>query len=353
MKTSQFKFLLLVLFLTPILVIGQETKSKEVRKNYNVSANGNLSVDGKYGDIHVETWDKNEVDVYVKIEVTNRSESKAQTYLDRIKISIDDSSPNDLSFKTIIDGNINNNHSDEKMDIEYRIKVPKSLNMKLKNSYGHLYLQDSDGKIGLNVAYGNFKIGSLNGPIDIKLSYGNGQVEKVANGDIEVRYSNLDIDDAGNVDVSNSYSNIDFGNSKEVDLTNKYGNLTWKSVNKLEGYSKYGNVKVGKLYSSLEFDVMYGGGIKVDWISKDFSSIEVESSYATVALKFQKGMSAMLDADLKYCNLKNYDIEFDHSYIDESGSQKVYKGKLGKGNYASKINVISEYGTVKMSYADD
>ena len=350
---SQFKITLLALLVLPVALFAQETKSKEITKHYNVSATGNLSIDGKYGDVHIETWDKNEVDLKVTIEISNRSATKAQQYLDKIKIVIDDSSPNDLSFKTIIDGNINNNNSNEKMEIEYRVKVPKTLNMELKNSYGHLYLQDADGKIGLNVAYGNFKVGSLNGPIDIKLSYGNGRVEKVTDGEIVVRYSNLDIEDAGNVEVSNSYSNIDFGTSKDVDLTNKYGNLTWKSVNSLDGYSKYGNVKVAKLYNHLNFEVMYGGGIKVDWVSKDFKVIDVESSYATVALKFQKGMSAMLDADLKYCSLKNYDIEFDHSFIDESGSQQIYRGKLGQGSFSSKINVVSEYGTVKMSYTDD
>ena len=97
---------------------------------------------------------------------------------------------------------------------------------------------------------------------------------------------------------------------------------------------------------------MYGGGIKVGWISKDFKNIDIESSYATVSLKFQRGMSAVLDAEMKYCDLKNYNIEFDHSYIDESGSMKYYKGKLGKGSYASKINISADYGTVKLGYTD-
>ena len=318
-----------------------------------VSGKGSLSVDSKYGDVHVDTWDKNEVDVYVKVEITNSSASKAESYLEKIKINIDDSSPESLAFKTVIDGNINNNRSGDRMDIEYRIKVPKSLNLNLKNSYGNTYLGDSEGKLALNEAYGNFKLGEISGPVRIKLSYGNGQVEKVSDGEVEVRYSNLDVDNAGNVEISNSYSNIDIGTSMDVDLSNKYGNMTWKSVTSIDGYSKYGNVKVGKLYKNLEFEVMYGGGIKVDWISKDFSKIDVESSYATVALKFQRGMSAMLDAELKYCDLKKYDMEFDHSYMDESGSQKIYRGKLGKGSFSSTINVVSEYGTVKMSYADD
>ncbi len=351
MKMYQFKITTILLVLSPIFVVGQATKTKEISKNYNVSGSGNMSVDGKYGDIQIETWDKDEVNVEIKIEVTKRSESKAQHYLDKITIDIDDASSNNLAFKTRINGSLDNSNSD-KIKIDYRIKVPESLNLKLRNSYGNLYLQGASGKISLNVSYGNMKIGDLSGPTDIKLSYGNGEINKIIDGDIEVRYSNLAIEDAGNVDVSNSYSNIDFGNSKDIDLTNKYGNLTWASLNSLAGYSKYGNVKVAKLHKSLDFEVMYGGGIKVGWISKDFTNIDVESSYATISLKFQRGMSAILDAELKYCDLKNYDIEFDHSYIDESGSLKYYKGKLGEGSYSSKIKIYSDYGTVKMAYTN-
>lgn len=351
MKTFQFKITTILFILTPFLIFGQTTKSKEVKKHYNVSADGNLAIDSKYGNVHIETWLKNEVDLTITIEVTKRNEAKAQQYLDKISIDIDDASANNLSFKTMISGNIDNS-GDDRIKIEYRVKVPASLNLKLKNSYGNLFLQDASGKMNINVSYGNIKIGELTGPVDLKLSYGNGEVEKINNGDIVVRYSNLDIEDTGIVDVSNSYSNIDFGNSKDVDLTNKYGNLTWRSVNNLNGSSKYGNVKVAKLYESLTFDIMYGGGIKVAWISKDFRNIDVESSYATVSLKFEKGMSAQLDAEMKYCNLKNYDIEFDHSYIDESGSMKYYKGKLGKGSFSSRIKISSAYGTVKLGYTD-
>jgi len=349
---SRFNITTILLLLAPFFVFGQTTKSKEIKKHYNVSANGNLSIDGKYSDVHIETWDKNEVDLIVKIEVTNRSEAKAQQYLNKITIDIDDASANNLSIKTMIEGSINSNDRDEKIDIKYQVKVPVSLNMKLKNSYANMYLQDASGEIGINVSYGNVKMGKISGPINFNLSYGNGEVEEVKNGNIVVRYSNLEIGNTGNVNVSNNYSNIDFGNSNDIDLSNKYGNLTWRVLKNLKGYSKYGNVKVAKLNESLIFDVMYGGGIKVGWISKDFSLIDVESSYATVSLQFEPGMSAMLDAEMKYCDLKNYDIEFDHSYIDESGSMKYYKGKMGNGAYASKIKIASQYGTVKLSYTD-
>lgn len=351
MKTYQYKLITLILLLTPFFVSGQVTKIKEIKKQYNVSANGKLSVDGKYGDVHIETWSKNTVVVEIKIEVTKRSEAKALEYLDKITIDIDDASSNNLSFKTRIDGSLNNSRN-EKVKINYLIKVPESLNMNLKNNYGNLYLQETSGKITLSVAYGNMKVDDISGLLDLKLSYGNGEMNKVSDGNIVVRYSNLEIEDAGNIDVTNSYSNIDFGTAKDVDLSNKYGNLSWSSLNSLEGYSKYGNVKIAKLYESIDFDLTYGGGLKVAWISKDFSKINIESSYSAISLYFEQGMSAMLDAELKYCDLKNYDIDFDHSYIDERGSMKSYRGKLGNGSYTSKINISSSYHSVKIGYAD-
>ena len=66
----QFRIIVIVLILFPAIVLAQETRSKEVKKHYNVSADGKLAVDGKYGDVHVETWNKNEVDVIIKVEVT-------------------------------------------------------------------------------------------------------------------------------------------------------------------------------------------------------------------------------------------------------------------------------------------
>ena len=348
---SQFSTVSLFLVLVPFLSFAQITKRKEIRKNYQVAAGNYLAIDSRFGDIHIETWLKDEVDITVNIEITKGNEAKARQYLNDITIAIDDTSADDLSLKTMFNGDINNGRND-RMKIEYRIKVPKYTNLQLKNRYGNLFLADSQGKTSIDVTYGNIKIGELTGDVALKLTYGNGEVDKVSNGEINARYSNLEIDNAGNVEVDNSYSKVDFGTSKDVDLSNKYGKMTWESLYNLRGYSKYGSVVIDKLYNSLIFAVKYGGGVDIDWISKDFVEVNLEGAYAGVTLKFQRGMSAMLDAEMKYCDLKYADIEFDYRYIDKSGSMKYYQGKLGTGDYASKIKINSAYGNVKLSYAD-
>ena len=346
-----YKSSFFLLVFMPVLAISQVDKSKEINKTYDFSAQGRLSLENKYGDMHIDTWDKNRVEVRVVVKARKSSESKAQEYLNKVEIDISDNNKNDLSFKTIINGSINN-RNDDRLEIDYHVKAPIGFSMALKNSYGNLYLGNTDGDVQLKVAYGNLKVDKMSGTVNLKVSYGNGEVESIGSGAMVVSYSNLSVEKIGNVDLTNNYSNIDLGETSDVEVSNKYGNVTMDANRSLKGFSKYGSVKIAKLYESISFDITHGGGLKVGWISKNFSKIDIESSYASVVLKFEKGMSAMLDAEMKYCDLKNYDIPFDHTFVDESGTQKEYRGKLGAGSGTSRISIVSGYGNVKISYAN-
>jgi hypothetical protein len=348
---SIYKQTLLVCFLAPIVAFAQVERTKEITKNYTVSAQGSLSIDNKYGDVHIETWEQNKVVLEITITAVKSSASKAEEYLEKVEIDISDGNKNDLAFKTILSGNINNRNN-ERLEIDYNVKAPSTFNMNLKNSYGNMYMGNSTGNSDIKVAYGNLKADELTGEVNLRVSYGNGEVDKVGNGSLVVNYSNLSIDDLGNVDVTNNYSNIELGKGGDADISNKYGNVTLEAAKSLKGYSKYGSVKIEKLYESIVYDLQHGGGLKVYWISKDFTKIDIESSYASVTLNFEKGMSAEIDAEMKYCDLKNYDIPFDHTFVDESGTQKIYRGTLGAGGAKSRILINSGYGNVKMSYVD-
>lgn len=340
-----------LLSLSPFIALAQVDRSKEINKTYDVSAKGRLSIDNKYGDVHIDTWERNRVEINIVVKATKKTTAKAQEYLDKVEIDISDDNKNDLSFKTIINGNINNSRGDN-LEIDYNIKAPVGFSMTLRNSYGSLYLGNTSGEVQLKIAYGNVKVDEMTGDVNLKVSYGNGEIESISNGIMTVSYSNLSVEDIGDVEITNNYSNIELGTTQDVELSNRYGNVTMEANNSLKGYSKYGNVKIARLYKSISLDIMHGGGLKVGWIGKSFTKIDIESSYASVVLKFEKGMSAEFEADMKYCDLKNYNIPFDHSFIDESGSQKTYRGILGTGNGKGKISLNSAYGNVKISYAE-
>ncbi|MCB0495897.1 MAG: hypothetical protein KDC79_07160 [Cyclobacteriaceae bacterium] len=348
------KRILIILLVLPFGVMAQYTETKTVERNYSVSGKGSLAITGKYGDIHIDTWDNKTVELKVKIEAKKRTASQAKEMVENVEIVINDSNKEALSFRTNINGSINN-RSGEQLKIEYWVKAPKTLAYDLKNSYGNLYLDENSGENEINVAYGNLKIDECKGRTALDMSYSNGEIEGVSTGDLSVSYSNLSLGTMGSVELSSNYSNLDISDkTNELEVENRYGNVKMDEVNTLSGESKYGSVTIKKLYKSITFESLHGGGLKVGWISKDFDKIDLQSKYGSIELGFEKGFGATLDADMTYCSLRYGDIPLDYSHLREEAQHKVYKGVLGDGKNAGNriISITSSYGNAKIDYAD-
>lgn len=349
---KRFLIILLVVAL-PSILLAQSEVSKKVERSYTVSGNGSIAVNGKYGDIHVDTWDSKKVEIKVVIEVKKKSEKLAKEMLDRITIGVEDTNKEALSFRTNIDGSINNKSGD-KLKIEYWIKAPKSLAFNIKNSYGNFYIADNTGKNNFKIAYGNIKAERCINETTLTVSYGNGEIKELGSGNVEVSYSNLNFEKIGNITMANKYSNIGADKVGSASIENRYGNFKVGAMKTLQGSSKYGNVTISKLYKEIDFTIVHSGGIKVGWVSKDFEKININAKYGSVSLKFEEGFGASIDADMTYCNLKMEDVPFNHSQIRETAQHSYYKGVIGnKANAGNKIITIkSSYGNAKIEYAN-
>lgn len=348
------KRILIILLMLPLGVMAQYTETKTIERNYTVSGKGSLAITGKYGDIHIDTWDSKAVELKVKIEAKKRSEAKAKEMVENVNIVINDSNKEELSFRTNIDGSINN-RSGEQLKIEYWVKAPRGLAYILKNSYGNVYLGDNTGNNDFKIAYGNLKVEECKGQTTLDMSYSNGEIENVADGNLTLSYSNLNIGSFGSAEVSSNYSNLDISDkSDKIEMENRYGNVKVGEVNTFTGQSKYGGVTIKKLNKAITFEIQHSGGLKVNWISKNFEKIDLKSKYGSIGLKFEKGFGATLDADMTYCSLKYEGVPFDYSRLKEEAQHKMYKGVLGdKKNAGNRIITISSsYGNAKVDYAD-
>ena len=89
-------------------VLGQSftTRSKQVKKSYNLTKKTRLAIDNKYGDVHINTWDQNRMEVTVTIKAEKRSEDRAQQLLEQVEIEINgNESTGTIEFETHIRGN--------------------------------------------------------------------------------------------------------------------------------------------------------------------------------------------------------------------------------------------------------
>ena len=351
MKTPAFnyKILSIILLFITTAAFAQVEKTKEVNRTFKVTPNTSLRIDNRYGKVHIDTWDKNEITVDIKVTVTKRSNSRAQEILDKIDFSISET-PSAVSIETNINGSINTGRDDD-FSIDYKVNMPKSNPLYVSHRYGSFYLDDFAGKLELEIKYASMKVQEVTGKAYIELAYGSGQIESLTNGELEISYSKMSVGSIGNMDVISKYSNVQFDRTGMLYLENKYGDINIGEAVGIEGAVKYGGLKVDKLSKVLIMETKYGSGVDIDWISKDFERIRLRSGYAASSLYFEKGFSANFSGNFKYCNLRYPESDFDFRTIHEGNHSSEYRGVLGKGSGNSEITIDSEYGNVKIGYA--
>lgn len=297
---------------------------KNYTKTYPADANDVLSIENKYGNVTVNTWNRSEVKVDVQIKVSAGSDDAAQKLLNNVNIS-DSKNGSLISFRTTIEEvksswySIFQGGSSRKMEINYTVYMPAKNELIINNSYGGIFLPDLDGKVTINSAYGGVKAKSLTNESKMKVKYGN--------------------------------ANIDNLNNCTIQLS--YGDLTIGSVNALTADVSYSPVKIGKLHTSAGINLRYGGGLQIGDLDRTVKSLDIFSSYSNVDI----GLSGDENAD--FAIVTRYgDFNYgDHAFTITSKSPndgergyhptKSYKGYIGKANSGKSIAINTSYGNVK------
>ena len=319
-------------------------RSKRIEKSYTVGTQHLLDITNKFGRVHVNTWNKSQVEVKIEVIARGRNEERAQIILDQIDVSIIDSG-NLLKFVTELKGNMNNKNS-ETFEINYLVNMPSMNALNLKNSFGETYLADFAGNLDLDVSYGELKADRLTGTSNVKISFGDGEIDLMKSGDLTINYSDVEIEELGNVKLEQGYSDVSIERANSLNLNSKYGDLSIGELVSVVGYVGFSEFSLDKLYSSMELETAYSGGFKVSEVSKDFKKILLKGKFGTFKIGIEKGSNATFEADLKFCDLNYSGIELDFSYKVKEDFKSEYKGKIGNGS-GGKISVTSSYGDVK------
>ncbi|WP_394749805.1 hypothetical protein [Spongiimicrobium salis] len=90
MKQLTYKSLGITLLLLSFFVNGLQAQkqTKNFKESFEVDANAVLDINTTYTDIEFETWDKNQIQVEVTIEVEGMSEDEAASYFEKNKFEI-------------------------------------------------------------------------------------------------------------------------------------------------------------------------------------------------------------------------------------------------------------------------
>jgi len=285
MKSKQLATIAITLLLSAIISI---TAAQDQKKSFTVKSGEMLEVSTRMGNITIDTWAKNEVNVVVKNVIDS-------------EIALLTMVQNGNKVEVIFEG-------EESDRIEFEISIPSKLDLELSTGGGNITLKnDLDGKIDASTAGGNISMKNIKGEADISTAGGNIKVGDInskadistAGGNIKVGDINSDADIStaggdmkiGNIngmaDISTAGGNIKIGYIKGgADVSSAGGNI---SVDNIGGNADIstggGNVKVGSVSGSAELNTG-GGNISLEAAT---GKVEVNTGAGNINLENIKG----------------------------------------------------------------
>jgi Putative adhesin len=273
---------------------ASEVYYQEVRKTATVNADFLFNLDINFADVNIQTWDKNQVDVVVKIDVSASSEKRANELINGIIVNFSGESAQ-VNLSVTLGNSSCNNKGSESTKVIVEIKMPPG---------GTL-----DGKC----SFGDFAVTSLNGPCKMTVEYG------------EFKATNL--------------------NSKDNDLKVQFGGCTIQNTNGGDFRIEYGDMDVKKLNGNGDFDAAFGD-LEIDLVTNAVKRLDIDMEYGDAEISLARDASFTFSAKSDYGDVDLPDNSKKTS-VEKDYTSKNVKGTIGSGGSAT-LNIKCSFGDVEI-----
>lgn len=342
---------------------GGVEKTRNINETYTISANHKIEIDNKFGEVKINSWDKNEVVVKVNIKVADGNEKRSQDLLDRIKIDVEKTGSS-FSVKTIIDGddgnlNIKTKGSNGHLSIDYEISVPANNLLSVKNSFGPIIIDQMSNSVKIDLKFGAATIGALDGnQNDLSFEFCDPVViSKFYKGKISLKFSKLELLRSEDLVLTSEMSSSKVDKVTKSQFYLKFGSLDLNDVYDLILESQMSTVNIKTLHKSAKIKNKYGA-LEIAKVRKSFETLDVKGEFSPIRINLEKGGSYQVDALSKMAGLKlpPNSIQDERPYEEKSSvvnNEKEFKGRIGsKSEKASTIKIQSSFGEVKLMLTD-
>ena len=358
MKRSGYKAIIGLFVVQAVLLMSSTLYGVEVNKKYNkefsTKDKTQLTIDNRYGDITVESWNESRVAIDVLVTVEYDDQSKAEKFLEMINVEFGDAG-DAIEAKTVIDSKFSFGgwRDGQKFTIDYVVKMPVSLNFNVVNRYGNIDIDELSGQVDITVKYGSLFIEKLSRgkekPLNkIALAYSSGELVELGWTEMYLRYSpRTTIGSAKALMVDTRYSKLQIEKVGSIVLDSKYDNVNISEMTNLVAESGYTSYKLGTITGKLDIDTGYGS-IGVERLAAGFESVNINSKYCSTKIDVDDQASFILDGSVEYGGL-GFDEERAEimTRIYENNSKTV-KAVIGDKNASSTIDFKLNYGSLKI-----
>ncbi len=320
--------------------------TKHIAKSFNINGDTKIEIENKHGNVVINKWSKNVLDLKVSIEARGKTDAKTQKILDAIDIDISDRiSSGSLSIETEI-GSMSGNSS---FSVHYEITMPDTNPLSLTNSFGNLYMGSYEGDLDVIVKFGQFQAEDLNNAnIRIEFSNARCEIEGIKSGKLDLRHSKMLLEDLGDLEITTQFSDLEIENAGSITMDAKHGKLKIENIKTFRGEIQFAGLNIENLEESIFLDAQHGNGISIENVSNRFKNIEIEGQFSSIDINIESGAVAQLDFELQFGNLKAHGEGINFSRVIKDHNTSKYEGYLGNSDATSSIKVRTKHGNIRL-----
>jgi DUF4097 and DUF4098 domain-containing protein YvlB len=221
-------FLSLLLLHETKAQVTLEVVTRTIEKILPAAVDATVHIAGENASIRIDSWDKNEVRIRMKLVTKHRIKAVAVAEMENIKYIIEKKGK-DLFLRDYFMAS-ENGVTGCILKVEYELTVPFHCNLDINNNLGDIDLKTIEGRVDGLAKFGNISIENFKGDLSIDLSLGDIRMRQIGGTSaILANHSHLDMEEAsGRHKLKLINSDLSFHSTKKVELLQveaKNGNI--------------------------------------------------------------------------------------------------------------------------------
>ncbi|MEL6922638.1 MAG: hypothetical protein AAFO94_01235 [Bacteroidota bacterium] len=322
---------------------------RSVKKEYQMNADGLVSLKNEHGKVQVLTWDRDRVKVDVKITIYAASKSAADEVFSRVSINFDNSRENVAATTNVSKRDSwwdwMWNDVKDKYTIDYKVYVPRSADLELNNSHGDVFVSELSGSAELNVAHGDLTLDGVKEDLNLTFSYGTGVVHKSKDARVKVNFAKLRFKQAKDLQLTSSYSKIyieqaadilsestydtyEVGEVREFVNSGRCDDIAISYADKVEVVSEITDVKVEKVGRRADLELLHGAA-NIRSVAKGFSELVLIGDFVDFTVAMEDGATYKLAASANNAGITYPKELVISSFKNSQKNNQEFEGYLG------------------------
>ena len=357
-----YKSLLLAFFTLPAMTsIAQDEVEKQITKSYPIDEDGTITIENKYGDIEINGWEEDFVDIKIDVIVKGKNTDRIETLLDRIQpditarasfISIEtEFTEEKRNFFSNLFRTVTAEFNRSNLDVNYVVNLPKKVKLEIINKFGDVLINDYEGRMDVELEHGDLRI---LGAIDdgrVELKFGEFNTSDDFTGRLIIKNGEVNIRKSDYLSLDGSGSEIKIKSINKLVLTSNKDEIEIDYVETLNGNTRFTDIEIEEAGEMLQLDLHYGS-LSTNSFSNTNPTILLNGNSSSIIINVE-GISFDLDATLieGQMRLPKTVANLESNMLNEKEKRRQVTASYGNAEKGS-MKIIGKKGDIFLKEND-